>query len=186
MLRAKGLPEELPVRGSKFEAAVIVFAGAVEEFPPSRLSFGADADDEEELFENERMKEAPPLLVGATHAVERGGERRRWVVQQVATLPGATVAVLWAVENCPRVRASLQRMRALNIVRGLWPVVRNAQGERTVPSLNSDDSALAVSVRAAWPQWWRRRRAGDSAGDPMNGVPAALPTGALLVLDGLD
>lgn len=62
-------------------------------------------------------------------------------------------------------------------VAGLWPVVIGADGSMTVPSLDADGSAAGLCAQGLWPAGWRVRLPTDENGDPMNGVPAAPPSG---------
>lgn len=70
-------------------------------------------------------------------------------------------------------------------VRGLWPVVADANGNLTVPSLDVDASAAGLLAQSLWPVGWRVRLPTDSAGDPMHGVPAAPPTGPRCIMEGV-
>jgi hypothetical protein len=58
-----------------------------------------------------------------------------------------------------------------------WVSTVNADGSITCDALEADGGAIATRVKAVWPPDWRVRLPGDSNGDPMNGVPAAPPTG---------
>jgi hypothetical protein len=58
-----------------------------------------------------------------------------------------------------------------------WPSTINADGSITCNALDADGTSIATRVKAVWPATWRVRLPTDDPGDPMNGVPAAPPTG---------
>lgn len=106
------------------------------------------------------------------------------VVQYVADLPGARfIAVAWVPQLSRKTRD-----RPIDIIMRRLPcVVRDwaVDDDWTSPDLQADVSVAAMAVKAAWPSGWRLRAIGDDPGDPINGIPAAPPTGAQYIASGL-
>lgn len=170
MREAKGLPTAIPVRGSTLAGVVLaVRAASLREAMPATLDISGEVED--------LRSEVLELRKDDDSVVVFRGENRVWVVQRIVDLgANGVVVAVWSPSGCPRSAALLQRLPQ----RGMWPIVAGVDAH-TVPSLVADAGAVAVAVKAAWPVGWRKRRARDAEGDPINGVPAAPPTGELVV-----
>lgn len=180
MREASKLPKPLPVRGSHFGAVVVAVKLSWREALPRTLAVD---DEEEDLYDEEpvavpRGKEHDPVWkIGDCEALTLRRENRLWVVQHVVTTAQGAVVVVYTPRDCPRALEVLRRLPQ----RGRWPVVVAADGTYTIPALQSDSGAVATAVKAAWPVSWRRRQVRDTEGDPINGVPAASPTGTVIL-----
>jgi hypothetical protein len=165
------------VRGSTLAAVVVATLRPWRQTLPRWIDVDGERED---LYDegDEARRGVDVWRIGDSSALTLRRAGRLWVVQHVADLPGGgSVVVVYVPRDCPRALAILQRLPQ----RARWLVVPNAAGEHLVPSLNSATDVVALAVKSVWPTWWRRRRAGDDPGDPINGVPASPPTGAVLV-----
>lgn len=177
MSNARTLPAALPVRGSNFGAAVVATTRPWRETLPRFVDVDGEREDLYDEGDATVRGRDPAWRIGDNDALTLRRAGRLWVLQHIATLARGSVVVLYAPRDCPRALALLQRLPQ----RARWLVVVAADGTHTIPSLQSDSGAVALAVKAAWPATWRRRRAQDDAGDPLNGIPASLPTGAVIL-----
>lgn len=177
MSDARTLPAALAVRGSTFGAVVVATTRPWRETLPRFVDVDGEREDLYDEGDEAVRGRDPAWRIGDNDALTLRRAGRLWVLQHIATLAQGSVVVLYAPRDCPRALAILQRLPQ----RARWLVVVAADGTHTIPSLQSDSGAVALAVKAAWPATWRRRRAGDSDGDPLAGIPAAPPTGAVIL-----
>ena len=103
------------------------------------------------------------------------------IVVKVAKITIGIVAVVWVPsDSVTNAKGWFDRIAGNDLtILGQWKCVMNA-GDFTSPALVADVTEPAMSVKAAWPTSWRKRRVGES-GDPKNGVPVPAPTGVPII-----
>lgn len=160
--------------GSVMAAAIVVIGNDGSDNPslPNKLNLdGADR----------QLKPSSVFQMDGFRAREYVVRGETIIVVKVAKIAAGIVAVVWVPSDTPvNAKAWFDRLAGNDLaILGQWRCVLNG-GDFTSPALLADVTEPAMSVKAAWPRNWRKRRAGES-GDPKNGVPVPAPTGVLII-----